>query len=569
MPGGLRREKTLYRRLGLSQSPVPLDQTGLLIIQIDGLSYETLLYALEKGRMPFLRRLLQKRGYIKKPLDSGVPASTPAFQAKLLYGRSDCIPGFRWLDRAEGQVFNLKSTESSAEIERKLQKSTPHLLESGTSICNFFSGGAMDNFFVSSLVGTHLPSTRLTFRDLLVILAVNLGAVFRITFYSLREAVWELLDTLYSVLTRVPRRRLPLFSIVRIMCNAVLSEIGMIATIVEIERNMPAIYLSFLGYDEMAHHDGPLSRQALSALRSIDRRIRQIYRVLNRSALRHYELLILSDHGQLPTIPYRIVAGQEIQETILKEALGEKVTFSSHHTELSVVQTLTLLSYWIVVEPALPRFLRGSFRRLRDWLHRKLLGHISAEVAGDLESLLVLPTSNIAHLYFGASRRKLSTAELIESHRRVFDALVRNPYIEFVLTGDDEAVEICGKKGKVTISDSVRVEGENPLGELSDSERAITQLVELQQMPDSGDIIIFGSHLEDGRFINFLNQLSGHGGVYPSEQEGFLIHHARLSRLLEKTTSPEQLREVLLSIRRPLRRETGQVSAPVPDTAEK
>jgi len=562
----LRKEKTIYRRLGLSQSATPLDRTGLIIIQIDGLSHDHLLYALEHRRMPFLKKLLTQRGFRLKPFDCGIPASTPAFQTKFMYGLGGLAPGFRWLERHTGKLYNMKSTESAAALESRLQTaggtaSDTHsqdnaaaarstgLLAGGTSICNFFTGDAVDNFFVTSVMGGSAPATRLSLRDIVVILFVNIGAIVRIAFFSVREALWELLDTLYALVFRVPRRILPLFAIVRVLCNAVLSEIGTVATIVEIERNMPAVYLNFLGYDEMAHHDGPLSRQALATLRSIDRNIRQICKVLERSAVRHYELIVLSDHGQVPTIPYHVVQGEDLRQTILREALEEKVTVPSQHTDPSILHTLSMLNYASAVEPALPRVFGGMFRRIRRWLHKKLLSRIAPETVNDLEGVLVLPTSHMAHVYFGVQPRKLTTEEIAARHPRVFAHLKSNPGIGFIVTGDEEKVEIHSSGGRIIVADRIVLEGENPLHEYRDVTRTARYLAELYRIPDSGDIIVFGARTDEDRVVNFLNQYAGHGGVEPGELSAFVVYPGHIASRLGDFRTPEELYRALCAIR--------------------
>src|SRR5690606_37605719 len=69
--------------------------------------------------------------------------------------------------------------------------------------------------------------------------------------------------------------------------------------------------------DEFAHHFGPSSRTALKSLRALDRRIGEIRRVLRRLPGRPYDLYILSDHGQTPSIPYRIRYGETLGDTVI------------------------------------------------------------------------------------------------------------------------------------------------------------------------------------------------------------------------------------------------------------
>jgi len=66
-----------------------------LIIQIDGLSRGILDRALADGGMRNTRRLLATGQLERRELSVGLPSSTPAFQAAIMYGVRPDIPGFR------------------------------------------------------------------------------------------------------------------------------------------------------------------------------------------------------------------------------------------------------------------------------------------------------------------------------------------------------------------------------------------------------------------------------------------------------------------------------------------
>ena len=88
----------LIRRLRLGAPPVP-GRRRLLIVQIDGLSRAVLEDAIARGRVPFLARLLSRRGYQMSPMSVGLPTSTPAFQLAAMYGVRPDIPGFHYHDK--------------------------------------------------------------------------------------------------------------------------------------------------------------------------------------------------------------------------------------------------------------------------------------------------------------------------------------------------------------------------------------------------------------------------------------------------------------------------------------
>src|SRR5262245_41930297 len=83
-------------RRGVAQAP---SGRRFVVVQIDGLSRVALERALHSGRMPFLRRLLERHGYRLEPMTVGLPTSTPAFQMAAMYGVRPDIPGFHYYHR--------------------------------------------------------------------------------------------------------------------------------------------------------------------------------------------------------------------------------------------------------------------------------------------------------------------------------------------------------------------------------------------------------------------------------------------------------------------------------------
>ena len=128
----------------------PLEKKGFVIFQIDGLSYEALKKALSLNLMPHLKKIIKSDKYIFNRYFTGVPSDTPFFQAGLLYGDNDNIPGFRWIERETGEEIIFKKPESAGRIEELLAKNSRGLLIGGSSYVNLFSGGASRSTFTLS-----------------------------------------------------------------------------------------------------------------------------------------------------------------------------------------------------------------------------------------------------------------------------------------------------------------------------------------------------------------------------------------------------------------------------------
>ncbi|HWO05549.1 MAG TPA: hypothetical protein VNQ54_12190, partial [Methylomirabilota bacterium] len=83
----------------------PLGETSrrrFLIVQIDGLSRTLLDRALAGGSLRGLRGLLASGRLACRDLSVGLPSSTPAFQAAIMYGGRPDIPGFHFYDKRAG-----------------------------------------------------------------------------------------------------------------------------------------------------------------------------------------------------------------------------------------------------------------------------------------------------------------------------------------------------------------------------------------------------------------------------------------------------------------------------------
>src|SRR5947209_3773406 len=74
------------------------------------------------------------------------------------------------------------------------------------------------------------------------------------------------------------------------------------AVVFDILCGRPAVYTTFLGYDEVAHHSGLERMSAVWVLRGIDRQFARIERAVQ-DAPRPYHFVVLSDHGQSQGAP--------------------------------------------------------------------------------------------------------------------------------------------------------------------------------------------------------------------------------------------------------------------------
>jgi len=136
----------LVRRLRLGRAPSP-GRRRLLIVQIDGLSREVLERALKEGRMPFLRRLIERGGHRLHPMSVGLPTSTPAFQMAAMYGVSPDIPGFHYHDKRRRSDVYFPRAGDAAWVESTQAAGRRGIVTGGATYGCVFTGGAANNTF--------------------------------------------------------------------------------------------------------------------------------------------------------------------------------------------------------------------------------------------------------------------------------------------------------------------------------------------------------------------------------------------------------------------------------------
>ncbi len=117
-------------------------KTGLLMIQIDGLSEPLLNWMVLAGNLPNLGGWIRDGSHSMVGWHTGVPATTPASQAGILHGGSGQIPAFRWYEKETGRVMVTNRARDAAEIETRMSTGRGLLADGGVSISNNWSGDA-------------------------------------------------------------------------------------------------------------------------------------------------------------------------------------------------------------------------------------------------------------------------------------------------------------------------------------------------------------------------------------------------------------------------------------------
>jgi hypothetical protein len=364
--------------------------------------------------------------------------------------------------------------------------------------------------------------------------------------------IWDFLVDRFETLRDLIRRKKPKltrsikFSFLRAVVNTFFRESTTYFAMEDIVRGIPVIYVNYLGYDMVAHYAGPSSWDALSTLTGIDRQIRKIGRTIARHAPRHYDLVVLSDHGQTRCESFKSRYRMSLRDAIenhLNLPLSEP---DSHTAELAYFNTL-LRELRIVEEAYGTRAIRGR-RRTLERFEKTVRQEYADEKAH--EKIVVCASGNLAHVYFVENPQRATTEYVMETHPTLLEYLVSHPGIGFVLTTNDAGEHLMMARAGMRRLKTGVVEGTDPVRAFANSKGidfVVKTLIELCRYPHSGDLIINGSMLEKGVTVTFEEQRGTHGGLGGDQTDAFVIFPRGLR--VDKTSpqSPAQMHDFLAS----------------------
>jgi hypothetical protein len=494
---------------------------GFVGIQIDALAFEDLERALDHGHMPFVRRLIERDGWELRRFPAGLPSATPAAQAAIFHGVKDRIPAFRFYEKRDRRVVIGSQPASMQYIRDRLPDRG--ILTGGSSYVNLYDGGADRASWTLSDRNRQPFLTSLGGRRALLLLLLHPVRVLRMLGAMVIEYLREEKDRLISQLRGQATYYWWYLPFLHIGTNVVLRELQTLSVLVDIHVGVPAIYTTYNAYDEFAHHFGPSSRTAYKSLRALDRRIREIFRLVNRMPGRPYDIYLLSDHGQTPSVPYRIRYGETLGDTI-NDAVEQGVMVLARTGEYAPPREAVefLVGELEGVASTGGRAARTAGFGIGRWLRRHYqVFPLVAEVVRPLRQhdLVVTYSSSLAHVYWTEPARPLRFEE-IRGHpdrRALYYFLVAHRGIGVVLTRMLDGAHAESDRGRALITSDgevVLISGSDPLAGYADGPTERKAILHLVGLDNAGDLILFGAYdpIADLQ-VCFDDQVGAHGAL--------------------------------------------------------
>ena len=517
----------ITRPLGLVRS-APSSRRGFVVIQVDGVAEPHLRWAMDHGYAPTIKRLLRD-DYTMVAWNPGLPCTTPAVQSALLFGSSEGIAGYRWYDKALHRPMVCSSPAVMRGVQERLRQEHDGLLEGGSSYMNMVDGGAELSLFTLGSVGGQSFFAQVRGIGFFALFALNPLRTVKMAWLSIWEYLTDLVQRSMARLRRDMVRPLQrAFPFLRVMANVVLREIETFCILVDIYRGVPAIYATYYGYDEVAHHYGVVAKPAMRALHAIDTRIRQIERFLRLALAREYDLYLLSDHGMTASVPFELAYGRTLGQTIA--AMGQQRVVDARGTE----SVPSLQAHYFAEELAeivdrRSRLVRAISRRLRRVIVRRRplpAGAVPLEEAGGVVS----SSGPLSHLYLHAAEWQMDMDEIMQASPDLVAKLAAHPGIGMVAGRQGGDVVVVGSEGVLTYGGpqsqgrGYDVRGSDPLAGLANRRVLADDLYRLARFPESGDLLLFGAiQHETGEVVSFEKQWACHGGVGGPQNVAFLV----------------------------------------------
>ncbi len=522
------------------------DRRGFIIVQVDGLAYDYLLEAMGQGYMPHLYRLW-RRGHLRLARwRCGLPSTTPAVQAGIMFGNNYDIPAFRWYEKDTRTSMHTKVPFVMRAIQDRISQGRVGILRGGSSYVNMIDGDARLALFTLSAMGGQRFFENVRGFGFLLLFLLSPWRVFRVVVRSTWDYLVDLGRRIVGLF--VPGSYQP-FDVISpflmILTNVVLREIQTFSAMIDIYRGMPVIYTNYYSYDEVAHHFGASSREAFNALRGIDRQIRQIDRIRTQYRRREYDLYVLADHGLTPAVPFQKKYGQSLGQFIAQE-LGEGLFMDERWGDERQWATKAqfLIQELAGIEARLSRRGAALLRLIRQYVEDRIPLD-TEEMPWDLSrrsDVVVRNSGSLSHVYFNVSPQPMDLSAIALIYPTLLRTLIEHEGIGWVVGREHGETVIMSKEGTRTMNAKGEIQGCDPLASLPEPEYAAAQLHRLASFPHSGDLILLGAwDPETGVVVSFEDQAASHGGLGGPQDYPFLMYPAGVEMDVESIVNATDL----------------------------
>ena len=477
------------------------DYPGVIIVEIDGLSYEVLCEAVERGDMPTVKEMIDSDNYNLRMWETDLSSQTGASQAGILHGNNEGIVAFRWIEKSNGnQLMQCSGITKVPELEQRISDGNGLLVDNGASRSNLFSGDTDNVIFTFSKI---LDFKKL-YNNAWYSVFSNPSNFARIVALFLADMIREICSQItHSIKNIRPRiKRGIVYIPTRAATNVFMREINTSTLIGDMMiGDIDVAYSTYLGYDEIAHHSGVRDNDAWFALREMDKQIKHLTDA-NKYCPRDYQFVIQSDHGQTNGATFTQRYGETFEDfvkSLLPEDMSVFAKMTSNEDHFAVDYTPFSRKNKKIKEE------KEEERKLSD------------------SEVIVLASGNLAMIYLTQWSQRLTYEELNKYFPELIPGIIKNEYVGFILVKSKQHGNLAIGKNGTYFLDSGEIEGENPLEGFGDN--IVRHLKRTSSFEHTPDILVNSFYDREADEVCAFEELVGsHGGAGGDQSKPFILY---------------------------------------------
>ncbi len=477
------------------------DYPGVIIVEIDGLAYEVLCEAVERGEMPTVKKMIESKEYNLRMWETDLSSQTGASQAGILHGNNEDIVAFRWIEKNnDNQMMQCSGITKVPELEHRISDGNGLLVDNGASRSNLFSGDTDNVIFTFSKI---MDFKKLYNKAWYSVFSnpSNFARIVALFLADIIREIWS--QIVHSVKNIRPRiKRGIVYIPTRAATNVFMREINTSTLIGDMMiGDIDVAYSTYLGYDEIAHHSGVRDNDVWFALREMDKQIKHLTDA-NKYCPRDYQFVIQSDHGQTNGATFTQRYGETFEDFV-KSLLPEDMTMFAKMTSND-------------------DHFAGDYTPFSR-KNKKIKKEKEEQQELSDSEVIVLASGNLAMIYLTQWSQRLTYEELNNFFPELIPGIINNEYVGFILVKSQEHGDLAIGKNGTYYLDSGEIEGENPLKGFGNN--IVRHLKRTSSFEHTPDILVNSFYDEEANEVCAFEELVGsHGGAGGDQSKPFILY---------------------------------------------
>ncbi len=555
----------LRKRIRESEGKEYKKKPGIIFLEIDGLSEKILEEAIELGHMPTLKSWLDQGTHEVTGWETDLSSQTGASQAGILHGNNYNIPAFRWVEKPNNNKIMVSTGLNDATlIEGRISDGKGLLSSNGASRSNLFSGDAEDVIFTYS----KLKDLRLFYNKTWYYFYSNPSNFSRIIILFFWEVLLEFKSQFTHNLRNIkPRiRRGFVYPFVRAGAAVFLREITTYTLIGDIiNGEVDSAYVTYLGYDEIAHHSGTRDEDAFHALRGLDKQFKRLDQA-KKYAHRSYNLVVQSDHGQTNGATFKQRYGLTLDDLVQHLMpsninIYSKLSSNEDHFGQAIIEPGKDAKRYlrdkkdIVIKNSrelrvntLKTFKKSPLvkGKLADYIKNYKVKERPEKVSQENADVIVLASGNMGLIYLTELKNRLLYEEINELYPDLIPGIAQHEGVGFIMVHSSKYGPLAvGGEGINYLRDNT-IEGIDPL--LNFGSRVVEHIMRTDTFEYTPDILVNSVYDSEKDEVAAFEELVGsHGGLGGEQSHPFLMHPVEWNLNNVEIIGAEELHRILKS----------------------